>query len=179
MNKLKTKLDDLDVGKLKTFPEDLKELNNVVDNEVVKNAEFKTLSTKVNNFDKKIPDVTTLIHINQHNIDKQNLEKKNDNIDKKIPDASGLVTTTVFNSKISEVENKIPDTSSLVTKTVINTRISEVENKIADYAKYFTNQEFNKLIKETFSARLKQTYLRSKTEFDNKLTSFNRKKYFK
>ena len=28
---------------------------------------------------------------------------------KKIPDTSGLVTTTVLNTKISEIENKIPD----------------------------------------------------------------------
>ena len=80
----------------------------------------------------------------------------------------------VLNTKISEVENKIPDTSSLVTATGTNTRISEVENKIADHAKHFTNQEFNKLTKETFSARLKQTYLVRKTEFDNKFISFNR-----
>ena len=32
---------------------------------------------KVNNLEKKIPDVSTLIHINQYNIDKQSLEKKN------------------------------------------------------------------------------------------------------
>ena len=29
-----------------------------------------------------------------------------------MPDTSGLVTTTVLNSKIIEVENKIPNTSS-------------------------------------------------------------------
>ena len=32
---------------------------------------------------------------------------------------SGLVTTTVLNTKISEYENKIPDTSSLVATTVL------------------------------------------------------------
>ena len=67
------------------------------------------------------------------------------------------MTTTVLSSKISEVENKIPDTSSLVNTAGTNTRISEVENKIDDHAKHFTNQEFNKLSKETFYARLKQT----------------------
>ena len=36
-----------------------------------KTRKLKTLKTKVNKLDKKIPDVTTLIHINQ-----QNLEKK-------------------------------------------------------------------------------------------------------
>ena len=32
---------------------------------------------------------------------------KNGDVDKKIPDASGLVTTTVLNTNISEVENKM------------------------------------------------------------------------
>ena len=76
LNNLKTKVDDLDVGKLKTVPVDLKKLSDVVDNEVVKNAKFNTLKTKVNSLEKKIPDATTLIHINQYNTDKQNLEKK-------------------------------------------------------------------------------------------------------
>ena len=39
---------------------------------------------------------------------------------KKKPYTSGLVTTTVLNTKISEFENKIRDTSSLVTTTVLN-----------------------------------------------------------
>ena len=44
--------------------------------EFVKNTKFNTLNTKVNKLDKKIPNATTLIHINQYNTDKQNLEKK-------------------------------------------------------------------------------------------------------
>ena len=36
LNNLKTKADDLDVGKLKTVPADLKKLSDVVDNEVLK-----------------------------------------------------------------------------------------------------------------------------------------------
>ena len=34
----------------------------------------------------------------------------------------------------------IPDSNSLVTTTVLNTKISEVRNKIPDYAKYITTQ---------------------------------------
>ena len=45
-------------------------------------------------------------------------------------DTSVLVTTTVLNTRISEVSNKIPDTSSLVTTTVLKIIISELENKI-------------------------------------------------
>ena len=69
-------MNDLDVAKLKTAPVDLKKLNDVVDNEVVKNTKLNTLKTKVNNLEKKIPDATALIHINQYNTNKQNLEKK-------------------------------------------------------------------------------------------------------
>ena len=96
--------------------------------------------TKLNNLNKKIPDATTSIYINQYSTDKLNSEKKIEGVEKKIPDTSGLVTTTVLNTKIIEVENKISDTSSLVTATVLNTNISEVENKIFDHAKYITTQ---------------------------------------
>ena len=69
LSNLKTKVDDLDVGKLKTVPVDLKKISDTVDNEIVKNTKFNTLKTKVNNLEKKIPDATTLIFINQYNID--------------------------------------------------------------------------------------------------------------
>ena len=85
------------------------------------------------------------------------------------------MTTTVLNTKISEVENKIPNISGLVTTTVLNTKISEVENKILNLDKYITTLEFKKLTAETFTARLKQTNFVTKTDFDKKLTSFNRK----
>ena len=95
--------------------------------------------------------LTTLIHINQHNIDKQNLKKK-----------------------LCDVYKKIPDPSSLMTATVLNTKINEVENKIPNHDKYITTFEFNNLTAENFAARLKQANLVTKTDFDNKLTSFNR-----
>ena len=70
---------------------------------------------------------------------------------------------------------KIPDTCGIVTPSVLNTKISEVENKIPDYAKYIANQELNKSTAENFAARLTQANSVSKTDFDNKLISFNRK----
>ena len=84
------------------------------------------------------------------------------------------MTTTVLNTNISEVENKTLDTSNLVTTTILNTKICEDENKTPDHSKY-TTQEYNKLTAEDFAARLKQANLVSKTDFDNKLISFNRK----
>ena len=166
-NNLKTKVNDLYVGKLKTVIEALKKLNDKVENKVVKNVKFNTIKTKVNNLEKNI-----LIHINQYNTDKH-IKRKKKKMSIKIP--SGLVSTTVLNTKISEVENKIPDISSLVTTTVLNTKISEVENKIPDHAKYITTQKFGKLTVENFAARLKQADLVGKTDSDNKLISLNRK----
>ena len=72
---LKTKVDDLDPGKLGTVPVDLKKLSCVGDNEIVKSTKFNRLKTKVNNLENEIPDVTTLIYINQYNVDK--LYRKN------------------------------------------------------------------------------------------------------
>ena len=85
------------------------------------------------------------------------------------------MTITVLNTKISEIENKIPNTSSLVATTVLNTKISKAENKIPNHDKYITTPKFNKLTAENFTARLKQVNLVTKTDFDKKLTSFNRK----
>ena len=85
------------------------------------------------------------------------------------------MTTTVWNTEISEIQNKTPHASGLVTTTVLNTKISEFENKIHNHNKYITTPEFNKIILENFTGRLKQAELVGKTHFDDKLTSFNRK----
>ena len=61
-------------------------------------------------------------------------------------------------------------------KTDFNTKINEIENKITDHNhdKYITTSELNKLILENFAARLKEANSGTKTECDNKLTSFNK-----
>ena len=46
------------------------------------------------------------------------------------------MTTTVLNTKISEVESKIQDTGNLLTTDVLNTNINEIENKIRNHDKY-------------------------------------------
>ena len=102
----------------------MENLSDVTANEVVKNIKFNTLKTKVNSFEKKIPDPTTLIHINQYNTNKLNLKKKIGYVHKKIPDTSGLVTT-----KISEVENKIPNTGGLVTTTFWTNKLRKLRIK--------------------------------------------------
>ena len=75
-NNLKTKVNGLDPGKLKTAPVDLKKLSEVLDNELVKNKKFSKLKTKLNSLEKKIPDATTFIQINQYNTGKSFFAKK-------------------------------------------------------------------------------------------------------
>ena len=152
LSNLKTKVDDLDVDKLKAVPSNLKKISDVVDKEVFNSTKSKTLKTKANNLERKILDVTTVIHINQYNTDKQNLEEKIGDIDEKVVDASGLVT-----------------------KTILNTKISEAENKILNHDKYITTPEFNNMTTGNFAARLKRAHLVSKNDFDNKQISFNRR----
>ena len=62
-----------------------------------------------------------------------------------------------------------------MTTTVLITKISEVENKIPNHNKYITTPEYNKLTAENFTPRLKQANVLTKTDFDKKLTIFNRK----
>ena len=53
-NNLKTKVNDLDIDKLKDVPVDFKKVSDVVSKEVVKNVKLKKLNTRVNNLGKKI-----------------------------------------------------------------------------------------------------------------------------
>ena len=61
LNNLRTKVDDLYVGKLKTALVDLKEANK----EVVKKTVYNKLNIEVNDSKEKNSDATTLIQINQ------------------------------------------------------------------------------------------------------------------
>ena len=115
---------------MKTVPIDLEKLNDIVSKEVVKNTKFNKLNTKVNYLEIKIPDATNLDNIKQYKTDKQSLEKKT-----------------------CDVENKIPGVTGLVTTTVLNTKIGEVENKTADHTKYITTPEFDKFSDSIFGAK--------------------------
>ena len=70
---------------------------------------------------------------------------------------------------------KKTDTSGLVTTTVLNTKISKVKKYISDNSKCITTPE---LREKKFAVRWKQADLLNKTDFDNKLTSFNRQNGF-
>ena len=83
LNNLKTKINDLDVVKLKIIPIDLEKMSNLVDKKVVKKAVYDTLNTKVYNLEEKISGGSTLIWTNQYNIDQQSLKKNVDDAEKK------------------------------------------------------------------------------------------------
>ena len=52
LNDLKIKVDHLDVGNLKTAPEELKKLSDNINNEVFKNEKFNTGKAKVTDLEK-------------------------------------------------------------------------------------------------------------------------------
>ena len=61
--------------------------------------------------------------------------------------------------------------------TDYNIKITEIENKLNNHnhEKYIDTAEFNKLPVDVFNARLAQANLITKTDFDAKLSSLNRK----
>ena len=105
----------------------------------------------------KIPNVTDFVK-----------EAKLTELENKIPD--------IINSA-TKIENKIPDISNLVNKTGYNTKLTEIENKLTDHNhdKYIDTQEFNKLTADVFNARIAQANSITKTDFDIKLSSLNKK----
>ena len=108
---LKTEIDKIDTDKLKTVPDDLVKLSNVVKNDVVKKTEYNTLKTKVDGID------------TSDYVLKSKFEKDVKDLNDKIPDISGLATisgisallpTSTFNSKVTELENKITGVKFLI-----------------------------------------------------------------
>ena len=88
-NKLKPKVDDLDVDTLKTVPTIFfKKMIDVLRKEVIEKTKYAKLNSKINNLKNKNPDASTLAYMNQYNTDKQGLENKIENVDKK---TQGLV----------------------------------------------------------------------------------------
>ena len=180
---LKTEVDKLDIEKLAPLPVNLSKLRNVVKNDVKKTV-YDKLVAKVNTID-----TSDLVLKTKYNTGKTELEKK-------IPDTSGLVKKTDCNTKITEIESKIPDISNLAIKTALtaignkipsvsnlvnkthyNTKITKIENKFNNHNhdKYIDTSEFIKLAADVFNARLAQANLITKTDFDAKLLSHNRK----
>ena len=107
---LKTEVDKLDTGKLKTTPADLAKLTNAVDNELVKktvyNAKVTAIESQITGVKQSatnnLADITKLKAVDTSNFvtrkkftaDTNSLDNKIDKVDKKIPDISGLTTKT-------------------------------------------------------------------------------------
>ena len=83
MAALKTEVDKIDTDKLKTVPDDLAKLSNVVKNDVVKKTEYNALKTNVDGIDTSAFDNA--------------LDDKIDAVEKKIPVLTDFVTTARFN----------------------------------------------------------------------------------
>ena len=184
LSSLKTEVDKLDIDKLATVPVDLSKLSNAVKNNVVKKTVYDKLVAKVNNID------------TNDFVLKTNYNTKIIELENKIPNTSGLVKKTDCNSKITEIENKISDISGLATKTALatvenkipsisglvkktdyDTKITNIKNILNNHNhdKYVATSEFNALAANVFDARLAQANLITKTDFDAKLSSLNRK----
>ena len=134
-------------------------VDNIDISDFVLKTKYQIDKTELEN---KIPDVSNLVK-----------KTKLTELENKIPDVSNLATKTA----LTTVENKIPDVSDLVKKAGYNTKVIEIENKLNNHnhGKYIDTPEFNKLATDAFNARLAQANLITKTDFDTKLSSLNRK----
>ena len=145
LSALKTEVDKIDVDKLKTVPDDLAKLSNVVKNEVVKKTDFSaddyvkktkfscdinSLDDKIDKVEKKIPDVSSLETKRNVTTLVKNLDNRIDRI--KIKDyakktsLNGYMLTSTFNNKSTELENKIKDAV---------TKANTVKSDLNDYVK--------------------------------------------
>ena len=152
LSALKTEVDKIDVDKLKTVPDDLAKLSNVVKNEVVKKTDFSaddyvtrtkfstdtnTLDDKIDKVDKKIPDVCGLATKSSVTILIRNLD---DRIDKlKINDyakknsLTNYMLTSNFNTKSTDLENEIKD-ADIIAKSAV-TKANSIKSNLNDYSK--------------------------------------------
>ena len=152
LSALKTEVDKIDIDKLKTVPDDLAKLSNVVKNEVVKKTDFSadnyvtktkfstdanSLDDKFDKVDKKIPDVSGLATKSSVTILIKSLD---DRIDKlKINDyakktsLTNYMLTSTFNSKSTELENKTKD-ADIIAKSAV-TKANSIKSDLNDYVK--------------------------------------------
>ena len=86
---LKTEVDKMDTDKLKTLPDDLAKLSNVVKNDVVKKTDYSTLKSKVDG-----TDTSAFVTRTKFTADTNALDDK---VEKKIPVLTHFVTTARFN----------------------------------------------------------------------------------
>ena len=176
---LKTEVDKIDTYILKTVPDDLAKLSNVVKNDVVKKTTYNTLKNKVDAID-----TSGFVTRTKFTTDTNALDDKIDKVEKKIPDISGLATKSSATRLITEqedyadkVKKKISDINGLATKT----ELTDVENKISDVSGLATASALTAVENKILDI----TSLITKTDFDTKLKTLvielliiNQKTYF-
>ena len=92
LSALKTEVDKIDIDKLKTVPDDLTKLRNVVKNEVVKKTDFSD---------------DNYVTRTKFSTDTNSLDDKIDKVDKKFPDVSGLATKSSVTISIKNLDDRI------------------------------------------------------------------------
>ena len=149
---LKTKVDKIDVDKLKPVPDDLAKLSNVVKKEVVKKTDFSAdtyvtrtkfstdtnaLDDQIDKVEKKIPDISSLETKRNIATLVNNLNNRTDNL--KISDyakktsSTNYMLTSTFNTKSTELESKIKD-ADIITKSAV-TKANSIKSDLNGYAK--------------------------------------------
>ena len=142
---LKTEVDKIDTDKLKTVPDDLAKLTNVVKNEVAKKTDFSAddyvkktkfsadtnaLDDKIDKVDKKIPDVSNLASKSSVTTLVKNLVDRIDELKikeyAKKTSLSNYMLTSDFNTKRIALEGKI---------TANDTKITSLKSDLSGYAK--------------------------------------------
>ena len=141
LSALKTEVDKIVTDKLKTVPDDLAKLSNVVKNEVVKKTDFSTdtnsLDDKIDKVEKKIPDISSLETKRNVTTLVNNLNNKIDNL--KINDyakktsLTNYMLTSTFIAKSTELESKIKD-ADIIAKSAV-TKANSIKSDLNDYAK--------------------------------------------
>ena len=138
-------------------------------------------NTKIIELENKIPNTSGLVKKTDYNPKITEIENKISGlatktalttVENKIPSITNLATKTA----LTTVENKIPSINGLVKKTDYNTKITDIENILNNHNhdKYVATSEFNNSA-AVFNARLAQANLITKTDFDAKLSSLNKK----
>ena len=89
---LKTEVDKIDTDKLKTVPDDLTKLTNVIKNEVIKKTDFNA-----NDYVKRT----------KFTADTNALDDKIDKVNKKIPDVSDLASKSSVTTLVKNLDDEI------------------------------------------------------------------------
>ena len=145
---LKTEVDKIDVDKLKTVPDDLAKLSNVVKNEVVKKTDFSaddyvkktkfggdinSLDDKINKVEKKIPDVSSLETKRNVTALVKNLDNRIDGLKIKEYAKKTILSNYMFNSDFNTKSTELKDTDIIAKSTV--TKANSIKSDLNDYAK--------------------------------------------